>query len=56
MHEKRAVHSLWAGISSENPAAIPFHSSLGFVEIARLPQVGYKFGRWMDLVLMQKML
>ena len=50
------VHSLWAGISSENPAAIPFHAALGFVEIARLPQVGYKFGRWMDLVLMQKML
>ena len=28
----------------------------GFTETARLPQVGYKFGRWMDLVLMQKFL
>lgn len=50
------VHALWAGISAENPAGVTFHSKIGFVEIARLPEVGYKFGRWMDLVLMQKRL
>jgi phosphinothricin acetyltransferase len=49
-------HSMIAGISAENLPAVAFHARLGFTEIARLPQVGYKFGRYLDLVLMQKML
>lgn len=32
------------------------HEKLGFVETARMPQVGRKFGRWLDLVFMQKVL
>ncbi|MDQ7069480.1 MAG: N-acetyltransferase family protein [Rhodobacterales bacterium] len=50
------VHSLFAGISAENAAGIGFHRALGYREVTTLCEVGYKFGRWFDLVLMQKIL
>lgn len=50
------MHSMFAGVSAENAAGIAFHTALGFTELARLPEVGRKFDRWLDLVLLQKML
>jgi L-amino acid N-acyltransferase YncA len=44
------------GIAADNVASIALHLRFGFVETARMPQVGFKFGRWLDLVLMQKLL
>ncbi|SES25962.1 phosphinothricin acetyltransferase [Tranquillimonas rosea] len=50
------AHSLIAGVSAENPGGRAFHRATGFAEIATLPEVGFKFGRYMDLHLMQRML
>ena len=50
------VGSLWAGVSGENPLGVEFHRRMGFEEVARLPKVGFKFDRWLDLTLMRKWL
>ncbi len=50
------IHVLVAGVSGENRPAIAFHRAIGFDEAARLPEVGWKFGRWMDLVFLHKRL
>lgn len=49
----RGIHTMIAAIDAANGASIRFHQRLGFAEVARMPQVGAKFGRWLDLVLLQ---
>ena len=57
-HEARArgVHSLIACVTGENSVALKFHRNLGFATVGMIPQAGWKFGRWIDLVILQKML
>ncbi len=49
----RNVHSMVAAVTSENQSSIRLHRALGFAEVGRLPEIGHKFGRWLDLVLLQ---
>jgi L-amino acid N-acyltransferase len=53
--EARATgkHTMVAAVDGANERSIRFHERLGFVPVARLPDVGTKFGRWLDLVLLQ---
>jgi L-amino acid N-acyltransferase len=49
-------HVIIGGIAGDNTASIALHAKLGFTETGRMPEVGIKFGRWLDLVFMQKQL
>jgi L-amino acid N-acyltransferase len=49
-------HTIIAGISADQAPSIVLHDRAGFVEVARLKEVGHKFGRWLDVVYLQLML
>jgi phosphinothricin acetyltransferase len=50
------LHTIIAGIDATNEISIKLHRSVGFEEVAHFKQVGYKFGRWLDLTFMQLLL
>lgn len=47
-------HAILGVVDGENTGSIRFHERLGFVEVARFPEVGFKFNRWLDAVFMQR--
>ncbi|WP_144939954.1 GNAT family N-acetyltransferase [Pseudomonas alabamensis] len=47
-------HVMVAAIESGNAASIRLHERLGFVVTGQMAQVGMKFGRWLDLTFMQR--
>ena len=49
-------HVIVAAIESGNAASIGLHQRLGFAITGQMPQVGCKFGRWLDLTFMQLIL
>ena len=49
-------HVMVAGVDAENAGSIRFHERLGFERVGHLREVGFKFGRRLDLVFLQKML
>ena len=49
-------HVMVAAIESGNAASIRLHQRLGFAITGQMPQVGRKFGRWLDLTFMQLIL
>ncbi|WP_334177064.1 N-acetyltransferase family protein [Pseudoxanthobacter sp.] len=52
----RGVHVLVGGIEAANESSIRLHAAFGFQNCGVLPQVGTKFGRWLDLLFMVKVL
>lgn len=51
---RRGLHVMVGAIDSANTGSLAFHRALGFVEVGRMPEVGRKFDRWLDLVLVQR--
>ena len=50
------VHTVIAGIDADNAASIHLHKQLGFEDAAYFKEVGYKFGKWLDLRFLQLIL
>ena len=53
---QHGFHTVVARIVGGHDASIALHRSLGFVEIGTEREVGRKFGAWLDVVVMQRML
>jgi len=43
-------------IDAANEASLAIHERFGFRRVGYLPQIGYKFGRWTDSVMVQRTL
>jgi phosphinothricin acetyltransferase len=48
-------HTIVAGADAEQAASLALHTKFGFVQVAHFKQVGFKFGRWLDVIYMQLM-
>ncbi len=47
-------HVMVGGVDAENSASIRMHERLGFERVAHFREIGFKFGRWPDLVFVQR--
>jgi len=54
--EEMNMHTIIAGIDDSNIPSLRLHEKFGFQEVAHFKQVGYKFGRWLDLKFLQLIL
>jgi phosphinothricin acetyltransferase len=50
---EQEYHVIVGGIDSTNAASIALHERLGFQHVATMKEVGFKFGRWLDLCFYQ---
>jgi phosphinothricin acetyltransferase len=50
------LHTIVGGACTEQPASLALQESLGFARVACFREVGYKFGRWLDVAYTQLML
>lgn len=53
---KKKMKSLLANVSSKNEASLNFHLKHGFIECGRFREVGTKFGKYFDIIWLQKFL
>ena len=53
---ERRYHAMIAGVVVDNEPSLRFHEAMGFVEVAHFREVGFKFGRWLDLKFLELLL
>ena len=49
-------HVIIAAIDGEQTASIALHRKFGFIEVGQFREVGYKFGKWLDVVYLERRL
>ncbi|MGK4568688.1 N-acetyltransferase family protein [Flavobacterium sp. 3HN19-14] len=54
--KEEGYHLMIGCIDADNSGSIAFHEKFGFEVTGHLKEVGFKFDRWLDLVLMQLVL
>ena len=54
--QKQGYCLLYAIITDENEGSLAFHEALGYKRTAHFPRCGYKMGRWLGVVWMEKRL
>ncbi|MBL0012359.1 MAG: N-acetyltransferase [Flavobacterium sp.] len=54
--KEEGYHTMIGGIDAENTGSIEFHKKFGFEETGVIKEVGFKFGKWLDLQFMQLLL
>jgi phosphinothricin acetyltransferase len=54
--EAMDMHTIIASIDDANLPSLRLHESFGFKEVAHFQEVGYKFGRWLNLKFLQLIL
>ena len=52
----RGLHAIIAAIDAENEASIRLHAGFGFEKVGHFKQTGFKFGRWLDVVYLERLL
>ncbi|MCM8532190.1 MAG: GNAT family N-acetyltransferase, partial [Lentisphaeraceae bacterium] len=54
--EEEDYHNIVGAIDGQNEISIKLHEKHGFHECGRIKEAGYKFGKWLDVIFMQKIL
>jgi L-amino acid N-acyltransferase len=50
VHRRLQHRTIIAGVDAEQTASVALHTKFDFEQVGRLKQVGYKFGRWLDVI------
>lgn len=49
-------HAVIGGVCTEQAASLRLHEAMGFTKVAHFREVGFKFGRWLDVAYFEKVL
>jgi phosphinothricin acetyltransferase len=53
---ERGVHLVIGGVALPNDASVALHEKMGYEKVAHFREVGFKFGRWLDVGYWQRTL